>query len=72
MTDSVQLHNPQAAEKPIKSPCVSICVLNDEDVCVGCFRTGNEISHWGSYSNSERRQVLAQSIERSKKSNPFA
>ena len=72
MTDSVQLQEPAPArEKPIKSPCVSICVLNEEDVCVGCYRTGNEISHWGSYSNQERRDVLALSVERSKKANPF-
>lgn len=59
------------SEKPLKSPCVSICALNEEDVCVGCFRTGNEISHWGSYSNDERRDVLKLSIERSRKQNPF-
>ncbi len=74
MTHSVHLHDPDidTPEKPLKSPCVSICVLNDEDVCVGCFRTGNEISHWGGYSNDQRRAVLALSVERAKKANPFA
>jgi len=60
-----------AAEKPVKSPCVSICALNDDDVCVGCWRTGNEISHWGAYSNDERRAVLKLSFERAKAENPF-
>lgn len=74
MTNPVNLQDPKAAasEKPLKSPCVSICVLNEEDICVGCFRTGNEISHWGSYTNDQRRDVLALSVERSKKANPFA
>ncbi|MYM61939.1 DUF1289 domain-containing protein [Pseudomaricurvus sp. HS19] len=58
-------------EKPVKSPCVSICALNEEDICVGCFRTGMEISRWGGSSNEERRRVLALAVERSKKSNPF-
>ncbi len=60
-----------AKEKPVKSPCVSICALNEEDICVGCFRTGMEISRWGGSSNEERRRVLALAVERSKKSNPF-
>ena len=74
MTNPVNLQDPKASvrEKPLKSPCVSICVLNDDDVCVGCFRTGNEISHWGGYSNEQRREVLTLSVARSKKANPFA
>ncbi len=73
MTNQVKAQDPQSAtaEKPLKSPCVAICVLDEEDICVGCFRTGNEISHWGGYSNDQRREVLALSVERSKKSNPF-
>jgi predicted Fe-S protein YdhL (DUF1289 family) len=58
-------------EKPLKSPCVSICALNEEDVCVGCWRTGNEISHWGNYNNEERRVVLKLAFERAKAENPF-
>jgi len=62
---------PPAAEKPVKSPCVSICALNHDDVCVGCWRTGDEISHWGAYSNDERRDVLKLAFERAKAENPF-
>ena len=32
------------AEKPVKSPCVSLCALDIDDVCMGCQRTGQEIS----------------------------
>lgn len=39
------------------SPCVSICALDENDVCVGCFRTGGEISIWGLLSNDEKREV---------------
>lgn len=59
-------------EKPVKSPCISVCALNEEDLCVGCWRTGNEISHWGSYTNDERRTVLKLCHERAAKENPFA
>ncbi|WP_317931539.1 DUF1289 domain-containing protein [Halioxenophilus sp. WMMB6] len=59
------------AEKPVNSPCVSICVLNEESICTGCFRTGEEISRWGRLTNRERRSVLALCIERAKRLNPF-
>ncbi|WP_439133378.1 DUF1289 domain-containing protein [Pseudomaricurvus sp.] len=58
-------------EKPVKSPCIHVCALNEEDVCVGCHRTGQEITRWGRYSNDERREVLKLSIERARKTNPF-
>ncbi len=46
------------AEKPVKSPCVSLCALDIDDVCMGCQRTGQEISRWGKMTNEERREVL--------------
>jgi len=58
-------------EKPVKSPCVSVCVLNDDDVCVGCYRTGREITDWGAYTNEQRREVLAKVYKRGKALNPF-
>jgi predicted Fe-S protein YdhL (DUF1289 family) len=45
-------------DKPVASPCVSICYLDDDDVCQGCFRTGREISDWGSLTNAEKKQVM--------------
>ncbi|MEX1032521.1 MAG: DUF1289 domain-containing protein, partial [Cellvibrionaceae bacterium] len=35
------------ADIPVKSPCISICLLDEEDICVGCYRSGSEISRWG-------------------------
>lgn len=43
---------------PMESPCVSICRLDDEGVCVGCFRTGEEIAGWLSYTVEERREIM--------------
>lgn len=41
----------------VPSPCVSICALDADDVCVGCFRTGREISQWGRMSADQQREV---------------
>ncbi|PVY79315.1 hypothetical protein C8D92_101528 [Tamilnaduibacter salinus] len=46
------------------SPCVSICALDDDDVCIGCQRTGYEIARWGVMTEEERREVLKKVAER--------
>ncbi len=44
--------------KPVKSPCISVCALDDQDVCTGCQRTAVEITQWGRMSDDQRRDVL--------------
>lgn len=51
-------NNPNSKEAPVRSPCVNICCLNDDNVCVGCYRTGLEISCWGKMSREEQLAVL--------------
>jgi predicted Fe-S protein YdhL (DUF1289 family) len=58
-------------EKPVPSPCVSICYLDDDDICQGCFRSGQEISQWGNYSNAEKKTVMSKVREREKASFNF-
>lgn len=51
----------------VSSPCVSICALDDNDICVGCHRSGDEITRWSQMSNEERRDVLRKVAERESK-----
>ncbi|WVM87817.1 DUF1289 domain-containing protein [Halopseudomonas pachastrellae] len=46
-------------EHPVRSPCVSICALDDNDICTGCQRSGMEIATWGRMNDDQRREVLA-------------
>ena len=55
-------------ERPVASPCVNICALDDDDVCSGCQRTVAEITRWSRMTNPERREVLALCHERAKSS----
>ena len=55
-------------ERPVASPCVNICALDDDDVCSGCQRTVAEITRWSRMSNGERREVLVLCHERAKAS----
>lgn len=50
----------------IKSPCVENCCLDQDDICVGCFRHLNEILGWHEYSDEKKQQVLVNCQERHK------
>lgn len=50
----------------VKSPCISVCVLNDEDICEGCYRSAQEITDWTELSNPEKEQVLLKVSDRFK------
>jgi predicted Fe-S protein YdhL (DUF1289 family) len=58
-------------EKEPKSPCVSICVLDDDDVCAGCFRTADEITDWTMSTADKKRLILKRAHERREASNPI-
>jgi len=60
--------DPTQYEKPVRSPCVSICALDEADICVGCQRTVAEITGWSRMSNEERRAVLVLCDERARAS----
>lgn len=51
----------------VRSPCVSVCALDENDICVGCQRTGDEIFRWTTMTNEERRKVLVKVAAREKK-----
>ena len=48
----------------VPSPCISICVLDEEDVCQGCYRTADEITRWSSASAAEQQVMLEDSKSR--------
>ena len=52
------------ATEPVKSPCIEVCSLNHEDVCIGCYRTANEIIEWFSAPDERKREILVSVSER--------
>jgi uncharacterized protein len=52
-------------ERP-PSPCINVCRLDDNGLCVGCLRTGEEIGRWMAMTASEQWQLLAVLAERRK------
>ena len=44
----------------VASPCINVCVMDaDGSVCLGCFRTLDEIAAWSVLDANAKRQVLA-------------
>ncbi|RUS60622.1 DUF1289 domain-containing protein [Pseudorhodobacter sp. E13] len=44
----------------VESPCVKLCVVHPEArLCVGCYRSIDEISAWSRMSAEARRAVMA-------------
>jgi predicted Fe-S protein YdhL (DUF1289 family) len=52
----------------VRSPCVSICCLDENDICIGCHRSGDEITRWSQLNNDERLDVLKKVAEREQNS----
>ena len=62
--------NKPAREEVVLSPCVGVCALDDDDVCIGCWRSGEEISRWGYLDNDGKRAILKNVDARVKKQFP--
>jgi uncharacterized protein len=51
----------------VQSPCVKLCVVHPvERICVGCYRSIEEIGAWSRLSPDARRAVLEQLPARAK------
>ncbi|HEY9199111.1 MAG TPA: DUF1289 domain-containing protein [Gammaproteobacteria bacterium] len=58
-------------ETPVASPCVRNCCLDDQDICLGCHRSVDEIIAWGPASNAERRAILERARQRAEQRRKF-
>jgi hypothetical protein len=43
----------------ISSPCTGVCQLNPGGICVGCFRSKDEIAGWTQMNDREKSSVNA-------------
>jgi predicted Fe-S protein YdhL (DUF1289 family) len=47
-----------AVQSDIQSPCISVCRMSDDSgLCMGCFRTGDEIASWSSAGDEGQRGI---------------
>lgn len=49
------------ARNEIQSPCIKLCVVHPEErICVGCFRTIDEIGAWSRLTPEARSAIMAE------------
>jgi predicted Fe-S protein YdhL (DUF1289 family) len=49
-----------------QSPCVDICRLNEQAICIGCGRSIDEIVDWSCASETQKHSILALAKNRMK------
>ncbi|MFK5915366.1 MAG: DUF1289 domain-containing protein [Woeseiaceae bacterium] len=42
----------------LDSPCIRNCCLNESDICLGCFRSIDEICLWSRATEAEKQNIL--------------
>jgi len=55
---------PTAPEPDPPSPCVGICALGADGLCIGCFRSREDLQAWGGATPERKRAILARCRER--------
>lgn len=53
----------------IASPCVRHCCLDQNDICLGCFRSVQEIMGWSQATDIEKQRILTHTKERRAQAN---
>jgi hypothetical protein len=48
----------------MESPCIRMCTLNEQDICLGCGRLLVEITSWTSYTEEERVEIIKDCMKR--------
>ena len=48
----------------VASPCVRNCCLDEQDVCMGCGRSLDEIRAWSEADDTARRAILERAAAR--------
>jgi predicted Fe-S protein YdhL (DUF1289 family) len=51
-------------EVAVASPCVDVCRLDAQGLCVGCRRSLEEIAEWSRATEARRREILRNVAER--------
>ncbi|HEV2531795.1 DUF1289 domain-containing protein [Phenylobacterium sp.] len=52
---------PAKPPAPIKTPCVQVCIVDGESgLCLGCYRTLQEVAAWARFSDAERAALMAE------------
>jgi len=56
------MDQPSPAPPPrIVTPCTKVCFIDDASgLCLGCFRTIEEVARWSGYSDARRAEIMTE------------
>jgi hypothetical protein len=55
----------EMSDQEIQSPCIGVCSMDDlSGLCLGCYRTLEEIQGWWDLDNTGKQAVIEQANER--------
>ena len=60
---------PELVASSVASPCRNICVVK-RGLCTGCWRTLDEIAHWPTACDAERRAIRMRADSRNPRNRP--
>ena len=52
------------SDTEVRSPCISVCVLDEQDICMGCYRSATEITDWFMATTEQKLEMLRKAQER--------
>ena len=66
------IKRPQRNDITVSSPCIGICsyspdLLEEENICIGCYRNKEELTNWWAWDVPRKLQAL-EDIEKRKQS----
>ncbi|HEX8470896.1 MAG TPA: DUF1289 domain-containing protein [Brevundimonas sp.] len=54
-------HTAGSAPRSIATPCVKVCIVDgSSSLCLGCYRTLEEIGGWSGLTDVQRAQIMAE------------
>lgn len=42
----------------MKSPCINVCELDEDNICIGCGRSLDQILNWTDYTEEKRKKII--------------
>ena len=55
----------------VESPCIRHCCLDQDDVCLGCYRSLDEIKAWGNSDLQAKQSILDNAEQRKNRGQPL-
>lgn len=56
----------------VASPCVNVCKLDQNDICLGCYRSLEEIRQWSKSDNEGKAAIVERAEQRRQSDNQVA